>query len=184
MMSGSHSRMRRLVPGVTALVLLGSVTAVRHGAGRNEPMPLANLDEAAFLRTLAPKIAGLEATLAATDPASLKLLITFGSIIGRAGLRGQADYATANDWLTDLTRRFDTFLPGDLVLSDRGTRDAFMHAIQCCVPNATFLPRPWRTLARRARHGHRPRASLRHRTSPGRRHLYLRPRRPRPVRTP
>jgi len=165
-MSGSHSRMRRLVPGVTALVLLGSVTAVLHGAGRNEPMPLANLDEAAFLRTLAPKIAGLEATLAATDPASLKLLITFGSIIGRAGLRGQADYATANDWLTDLTRRFDTFLPGDLVLSDRGTRDAFMHAIQCCVPNATFLPRPWRTLARRARHGHRPGGSLRQRTSP------------------
>jgi enediyne polyketide synthase len=39
------------------------------------------------------------------DPASLKLVITFGSIIGRAGLRGQADYATANDWLTDMTRR-------------------------------------------------------------------------------
>ncbi len=55
--------------------------------------------------TLAPKIGGLEALLAAVDPASLKLVITFGSIIGRAGLRGQADYATANDWLTDMTRR-------------------------------------------------------------------------------
>ena len=32
-----------------------------------------------------------------------KLLVTFGSIIGRAGLRGEADYATANDWLTELT---------------------------------------------------------------------------------
>ena len=80
---------------------LGPVTAVFHGAGRNEPVPLAQLDEAAFLRTLAPKIAGLEAVLAAVNPASLKLLITFGSIIGRAGLRGQADYATANDWLTE-----------------------------------------------------------------------------------
>ncbi|MEO7262048.1 MAG: polyketide synthase dehydratase domain-containing protein, partial [Jatrophihabitantaceae bacterium] len=36
---------------------------------------------------------------------SLRLLVTFGSIIGRAGLRGEADYATANDWLTDLTCR-------------------------------------------------------------------------------
>ena len=84
---------------------LGPVTAVLHGAGRNAPVPLASLDEAAFHATLAPKIGGLEALLAAVDPASLKLVITFGSIIGRAGLRGQADYATANDWLTDMTRR-------------------------------------------------------------------------------
>ena len=84
---------------------LGPVTALLHGAGRNEPVPLASLDEAAFRRTLAPKIGGLEALLAAVDPVALKLLVTFGSIIGRAGLRGQADYATANDWLTDLTRQ-------------------------------------------------------------------------------
>ena len=97
----SAAEMKAAVEEITAA--LGPVTAVLHGAGRNEPMPLASLDEAAFRRTLAPKIAGLDATLAATDPASLKLLITFGSIIGRAGLRGQADYATANDWLTELT---------------------------------------------------------------------------------
>ena len=84
---------------------LGPVTAVLHGAGRNEPNSLLNLDQSAFERTLAPKIGGLEAVLAATDPASLRLLVTFGSIIGRAGLRGEADYATANDWLTDLTYR-------------------------------------------------------------------------------
>ncbi|HEX8095848.1 SDR family NAD(P)-dependent oxidoreductase [Jatrophihabitans sp.] len=84
---------------------LGPVTAVLHGAGRNEPNSLLSLDQSAFERTLAPKIDGLEAVLAATDPGSLKLLVTFGSIIGRAGLRGEADYATANDWLTDLTYR-------------------------------------------------------------------------------
>ncbi|HST49792.1 SDR family NAD(P)-dependent oxidoreductase [Jatrophihabitans sp.] len=84
---------------------LGPVTGVLHGAGRNEPNSLLNLDQSAFERTLAPKIGGLEAVLAATDPASLRLLVTFGSIIGRAGLRGEADYATANDWLTDLTYR-------------------------------------------------------------------------------
>ena len=83
----------------------GPVTGVLHGAGRNEPNSLLNLGQSAFERTLAPKIGGLEAVLAATDPGSLRLLVTFGSIIGRAGLRGEADYATANDWLTDLTYR-------------------------------------------------------------------------------
>lgn len=84
---------------------LGPVTGVLHGAGRNEPNSLLSLDQSSFERTLAPKIDGLEAVLAATDPGSLRLLVTFGSIIGRAGLRGEADYATANDWLTDLTCR-------------------------------------------------------------------------------
>jgi enediyne polyketide synthase len=86
-----------------ATAQLGPVTAVLHGAGHNTPAPLTLLDEAAFRATLAPKIDGLEAILAAVDPAALKLVITFGSIIGRAGLRGQADYATANDWLTEMT---------------------------------------------------------------------------------
>jgi enediyne polyketide synthase len=91
---------------------LGPVTAVLHGSGRNEPQPLASLDESSFRRTLAPKIAGLMTVLAATDPGSLKLLVTFGSIIGRAGLRGEADYATANDWLTDLTKKTKEQNPG------------------------------------------------------------------------
>jgi enediyne polyketide synthase len=90
---------------------LGPVTAILHGAGRNQPAPLASLDEPAFQKTLAPKIEGLETIVAAVDPAALKLLVTFGSIIGRAGLRGQADYATANDWLTDLTRQIQSQHP-------------------------------------------------------------------------
>ncbi|MEU3370549.1 type I polyketide synthase [Streptomyces sp. NPDC006660] len=90
---------------------LGPVTALLHGAGRNVPHALADLDESSFRRTLATKITGLESVLAATDPASLRLLVAFGSIIGRAGLRGEADYATANDWLTDLTRRIAAEYP-------------------------------------------------------------------------
>jgi enediyne polyketide synthase len=35
---------------------------------------------------------------------------------------------------------FGDFLPPDLVLADPGTRDALMHSIQCCVPDATLLP--------------------------------------------
>jgi enediyne polyketide synthase len=101
----------------TAREKLGPITAVLHGAGRNEPQGLAALDESSFRRTLAPKIAGLEAVLAATDPADLKLLITFASIIGRAGLRGEGDYATANAWLTDLTERLQEQYPNTRCLA-------------------------------------------------------------------
>ncbi|RSM47505.1 erythronolide synthase [Actinoplanes sp. ATCC 53533] len=90
----------------------GPVTAVLHGAGRNEPAALAGLDMAAFRSTLAPKADGLAAVLAAVEPDRLKLLVTFGSIIGRAGLRGEAHYATANDWLAELTAEFGREHPG------------------------------------------------------------------------
>ncbi|WP_422647521.1 type I polyketide synthase [Actinoalloteichus caeruleus] len=84
----------------------GPVTAVLHGAGRNEPTALTGLTEGHFRRTLAPKIDGLRAVLSSVDTNRLRLLVTFGSIIGRTGLRGEAHYATANDWLTELTLRF------------------------------------------------------------------------------
>ncbi|GIJ70772.1 type I polyketide synthase [Virgisporangium ochraceum] len=90
----------------------GRVTAVLHGAGRNEPASLSTLDAQTLRRTLAPKIDGLRAVLDAVDLDSLRLLVTFGSIIGRAGLHGEAHYATANDWLADLTRQVAGDRPG------------------------------------------------------------------------
>lgn len=91
---------------------LGPVTALLHGAGTNAPRLLASLDEAAFLRTLAPKVTGLGNVLAALDADRLRLLMTFGSIIGRVGLPGEADYATANEWQTLATERFAAAHPG------------------------------------------------------------------------
>lgn len=85
---------------------LGPVTAVMHGAGRNVPGALANLTEEEFHQTLDPKVAGLRAILGAVDEDRIKLLVTFGSIIGRAGLKGEAHYSTANDWMTELTVDF------------------------------------------------------------------------------
>ena len=49
----SVAEMTAAVEEITAT--LGPVTAVLHGAGRNEPMPLASLDEAAFLRLWGPR---------------------------------------------------------------------------------------------------------------------------------
>ncbi|WP_405434279.1 SDR family NAD(P)-dependent oxidoreductase [Streptomyces anulatus] len=90
---------------------LGPVTAVLHGAGRNEPAALADLTEEDFQRTLAPKVDGLLAVLKAVDPSALKLLVCFGSVIGRTGLRGEAHYATANERLADLAERFAAASP-------------------------------------------------------------------------
>jgi enediyne polyketide synthase len=96
---------------------LGPVTAVLHGAGRNEPAALFSLTEESFRNTVAPKIGGLKAVLAAVDQDKIKLLVTFGSIIGRAGLRGEAHYATANDWMSELTVRFGQEHPAARVLA-------------------------------------------------------------------
>jgi enediyne polyketide synthase len=89
-----------------AVASVGPVTAVLHGAGRNVPRRLAELDDGELRDTLAPKVDGLRAVLDAVDPGRLRLLVTFGSIIGRAGLAGEAHYATANAALTELTERY------------------------------------------------------------------------------
>ncbi|WP_158851247.1 type I polyketide synthase [Saccharothrix deserti] len=96
---------------------LGEITAVLHGAGRNEPKALTGLSEEDFKLTLAPKVDGLRAVLDAIDLERVELLVTFGSIIGRAGLRGEAHYATANDWLTELTLDFGRRHPRTRVLA-------------------------------------------------------------------
>ncbi|MEV4943670.1 type I polyketide synthase [Streptomyces zaomyceticus] len=82
---------------------LGPITGLLHGAGRNEPGALTALTPEDFDRTFDPKVDGLRTVLDAVGADGLKLLVTFGSIIGRAGLRGEAHYATANEWLADLT---------------------------------------------------------------------------------
>ncbi|MFD7703161.1 SDR family NAD(P)-dependent oxidoreductase [Streptomyces caelestis] len=91
---------------------LGTITGLLHGAGRNEPNALARLAPSDFERTFAPKVDGLRTVLDAVGAGNLRLLVTFGSIIGRAGLRGEAHYATANEWLADLTEEVARAHPG------------------------------------------------------------------------
>ena len=85
--------------------LLGPVTAILHGAGANVPKLLSSLDETACVRTLAPKVLGARRLIDAVAPDHLRLFVAFGSIIARTGLRGEADYALANEWLTRLVER-------------------------------------------------------------------------------
>ncbi|NYH50597.1 enediyne polyketide synthase [Nocardiopsis arvandica] len=96
---------------------LGGITAVFHGAGRNEPAALHGLNEPAFRDALAPKTDGLAAVLDALAPDPLRLLVSFGSIIGRAGLSGEAHYSTANDWLTEMVVEYGQAHPYTRVLA-------------------------------------------------------------------
>lgn len=90
----------RLQAGVAEAVgELGPVTAVVHAAGVNDPKPFSTLVPDDLVYTFAPKAAGLRAVFAAAGP-NLRRLVTFGSIIGRTGLAGEAHYALANAWQT------------------------------------------------------------------------------------
>jgi enediyne polyketide synthase len=77
----------------------GKITAVLHAAGSNVPTPLTALSLDHFQRSTAPKVSGLDNILSALDSASLRLCVSFGSIIGRIGMQGNADYAFANEQL-------------------------------------------------------------------------------------
>jgi enediyne polyketide synthase len=90
---------------------LGSVTCILHGAARNVPCLIENLNSEAFSETLAPKIRGAQNLLAAIDPNHLRLFVTFSSIIARTGLPGEAHYGLANEWLTRLTEHWQTAHP-------------------------------------------------------------------------
>jgi enediyne polyketide synthase len=90
---------------------LGPVVAVLHGAGVNVPALVHNLDEAAFRDALRPKVSGLRNVVDAVGGDELRLLVTFGSVIGAVGLAGEAHYALANEWLREAVEGLADRLP-------------------------------------------------------------------------
>ncbi len=78
---------------------MGTVTAVLHGAGINNPKQLEDLTERDLCITLEVKVGALRNILRALGENKLRLLLTFGSIIGRTGLQGEGHYGLANEWL-------------------------------------------------------------------------------------
>ena len=77
----------------------GPITALLHGAGNNHPKRLEDITPADLDQVLGPKLAGLFNLLDNVEPKKLRLLVTFGSIIARTGLHGEAHYGLANEWL-------------------------------------------------------------------------------------
>src|SRR5260370_15218659 len=95
----------------TAEQIYGPITGIVHGAGTNEPTRFAQLDDAKIQATLAPKIRGFRNLVESVDTSRLRLLVSFGSVIGRVGLWGEAHYALANALLSALTDDFARLHP-------------------------------------------------------------------------
>jgi enediyne polyketide synthase len=95
----------------TAEQMFGPITGIIHGAGKNQPTLIRDLDEEKIRATLAPKVQGFRNLLAAVEAGKLRLLVTFGSVIGRVGLQGESDYALANASLSALAEEFGRRYP-------------------------------------------------------------------------
>ncbi|MCG8369605.1 MAG: SDR family oxidoreductase, partial [Proteobacteria bacterium] len=81
----------------------GKVAGILHGAGINRPASIRNLEADDFHEICTPKVDGLRNILAAVDPDALRLVVSFGSVIARSGLQGEAHYGLANEWLAKET---------------------------------------------------------------------------------
>ena len=96
--------------GLTAAVAnaaaeFGAITVLLHAAGLNDPAPFESVTDADLQRVMAPKTVGLRAAIAAAGP-RLRRIITFGSILGRMGLKGEAHYGIANAWQSAIAETF------------------------------------------------------------------------------
>lgn len=86
---------------------LGKISAIIHAAGVNRPAKFSELSYEDLRETLAPKCDALRNCLTATDRSHLRQIITFGSIIGKLGLAGEAHYALANEALARFSAKLD-----------------------------------------------------------------------------
>ncbi|MBF6211177.1 SDR family NAD(P)-dependent oxidoreductase [Nocardia puris] len=84
----------------------GRIAGVVHGAGVLMDKHLVDKPAEDVRAVLAPKLGGIEAVLAAVDPARLRHLVLFTSVAGFYGNAGQADYAMANEALCRLGIRY------------------------------------------------------------------------------
>jgi NAD(P)-dependent dehydrogenase (short-subunit alcohol dehydrogenase family) len=82
----------------------GRIDGVIHAAGIIADRRIADKTEAQFARVFATKVEGLANLIAATAEDKLRLLVMFGSLAGRYGNLGQADYALANATLAAVAR--------------------------------------------------------------------------------
>ncbi|WP_344760524.1 SDR family NAD(P)-dependent oxidoreductase [Actinokineospora globicatena] len=91
--------------------LLGPIRGVLHGAAVNEPRLMSTVDPETLRRAVSPKVDGLRTLLNAAGD-ELRLVVAYGSIIGRVGLAGQSEYCVANEWLRHTVTEWAATRPG------------------------------------------------------------------------
>jgi enediyne polyketide synthase len=94
----------------------GPITALIHAAGFNETRLFQQIDVAGLRDIMAPKTIGFRAAVHAAGP-QLRRIVTFGSILGRMGLKGETHYALANAWQTTMAENIARERPECRVLS-------------------------------------------------------------------
>jgi acyl transferase domain-containing protein/acyl-CoA thioesterase FadM/acyl carrier protein len=95
---------------------LGPITAVLHGAGLNRAARVDRVPPAQARADLSPKVDGLLAVLDALRAAPPRWLVAFTSVIGVAGMAGNAWYAYSNEVTDLIVRRFAEDHPGACAL--------------------------------------------------------------------
>ena len=98
----------------------GRIDGVIHGAGVIEDKLVRDKELDSFERVLATKARSARALAEALRPDSLRFLVFFGSVSGRFGNRGQADYAAASEVLNKLAHELDRRWPARVVSIDWG----------------------------------------------------------------
>lgn len=96
------SAVRSAAAGIVAA--LGPVTVLIHASGVNQPVPFNRLTDREYAEHTAPKHCGLRIVIDALDSDRLRIVLTYGSVIGRFGLAGEAHYALANGRMRELAR--------------------------------------------------------------------------------
>ncbi len=96
---------------------LGSITAVIHGAGLNQPRLLEQASLEAAQAEVSPKLLGAHNLLQALDPTALRMFVAFSSIIAVTGMPGNAWYGFANEALDISLCCFQQAHPSIQVLS-------------------------------------------------------------------
>jgi len=103
------SAVRSAVAGIVAA--LGPVTVLIHASGVNKPVRFNRLTDREYAEHTAPKHRGLCIVIGALDSDRLRIVLTYGSVIGRFGLAGEAHYALANGRMRELARVLAARLP-------------------------------------------------------------------------
>lgn len=95
---------------------IGKPTVLVHAAGVNEPGQIARIDSGVAQRCLTTKLIAFRNAISLCGN-SLRRVITFGSLIGRIGLEGEAHYALANEALSLAATRWANGMPGRSALA-------------------------------------------------------------------
>jgi len=91
---------------------LGPVTAVAHAVGAGRRMPLAELTEEELRAQVSAETVNLNDLVSGIMSRQIRLIVTFGSVVGRYGLAGEGPLALASASLAERAERMADGIPG------------------------------------------------------------------------